>query len=132
MGNSFYISSSSHPTNLPRLEVLASELKDLGYEWYFDWITNIRRREAGEAHMSGDDLSEADIQAAAHADLFVFVDSTIPSKGGNMEYGVRLYTGYVHHIGCMESDYLFYKSYRVKHHASVADFLTWVKSNATD
>jgi hypothetical protein len=124
----FYISSSSHPSNLPRVERLVKLLRGLGLSWYngFDWTVGLQE----ESRYSEEELTlrcEADIQGAAHADLFVFLDSQYHSRGGCMEYGIRLYTGYVHHVACSDRKYLFYRNYRVRHHDDVESLLLWLQ-----
>lgn len=129
MSKTFYISSSSHPDNLPAVKSLAAELKKLGYVWDFDWVTNVEKERAEPGSgLPSQDVIELDLMAAAHTDLFVFLDSSYQSRGGMMEYGVRLLTGTIMHIGVQDSGYLFFTSYRVKHHDSVERFLEYLRA----
>ena len=106
----FYISSSAK--NISRVQDLASKLPGV---WHFNWVENV---------LSGGknaDAAKLDLEAARDCDLFVFLDSPHHTKGGMMEYGVRLISGgVVHHIGCVE-DYLFFKN--SVHHADIDSFL---------
>lgn len=120
----FYVSSSSHRDNLPAVMALMTSIEELGLKNKYDWTSNFNSSGQRDEQQNIID----DIDGAASAALFVFLDSDHWSRGGMMEYGIRLFTGYVHHIGCRDPGYLFFRSYKVKHHTTTVEFLEWLVS----
>ncbi len=111
----FYISSSSHPDNLDKVLLLAARLIDAGLVWHYNWVEEVVAVRRGKVANIQEGI-RADLEAARDCDLFVFLDSPHMSRGGMIEYGVRLLDGKVHHIDAVEPDYFFFQLDSVTHY----------------
>lgn len=123
----FYLSASSSDLDLVRS--VMRRFEGLGLVNSLDWTKSFGRVLSSEDEQS---IITEDLYWAVRADLFVFLDTPIVSMGAMMEYGARLCAGYVHHIGVGSGccpGYLFFKSYKVKHHANVDEFISWIQGS---
>lgn len=115
-GGSYYVSSSSH--DLQRVKDLAAKLPG---DWHLghDWTLSFK----GD-RLSNQLLAHLDLICAVEADVFIFLDSEVFSRGGMMEYGARLASGgSVVHIGCNDPEYMFFNIPQVSHYGTVEGYL---------
>lgn len=124
----FYLAASGErwPVARARGAVLA---EFLGYAWAYDWTQGVEahgRGGLGLAPEARQQIAEADLCAARHADLFVaLLDAPHTGRGTFMELGARLGASKVAHVVGGE-DHLFWAHPLVRRHADWGAFLRWL------